>query len=129
MQYVALEATLAWATLEDRVRSCAGRTRFEWRMNEGPDCLQFDNVAATFRNGYRVRFAPRPRTPTGILIDGSQFAAEEWKLEPRAAGNSVVWSRQCAQGPHRDFSPERLAKEIVERLVRYHEEYTNACMP
>lgn len=121
-----------WATLKDLVKRLAygitGHT-FEWCTNDGPDCLQLNYVAATFRDGYRVLFDRRPRDGSGSLFfDDSPISTEEWQLEPTVTASSVVWSIQSVPKLHEDFSSNQLAEKIVARLVQYDKEYTTACM-
>jgi hypothetical protein len=120
-----------WTALKELVqRSADGITEAKWCMNDGPDCLQLDYVAATFRDGYRVLFDRRPKGGSTSLFAGdSPVSAEEWQLEPKVTGSSVMWSPRFVPKLHGDFSSNQLAEKIVARLVQYHEAYTKACIP
>jgi hypothetical protein len=121
-------------TLKSLVKGAAAAMTdqdFEWWINsDGSECLQLGYVAATFRAGHRILFDRRPRGGSmSLFVGDSPVPAEEWQLEPRGAANSPVWAVRSASKRRGEFPSNQRAKEIVERLVRYHEDYTKACMP
>lgn len=123
-----------WATLKRLIKVLAdGITdqNFDWCTNDdGSECVQLGYVAATFRGGHRILFDRRPRGGSTSLFPGdSPIAAEEWQLEPRVTASSVMWSIRSVPKRPGDVPTNQLAKEIAARLIRYHEEYTKACMP
>jgi hypothetical protein len=121
-----------WATLKDLVKRFAngipGHT-FEWCTNDGPGCLQLRYVAATFRDGYyRILFDRRTRGgPGSRFVEDSPVPTEEWQLEPKITGSSVLWFPRRAPKLQGDFSSSQIAQEIIARLIRYDEDYTKAC--
>src|SRR5579862_4847277 len=126
------QAESEWATLKDLVKERVDGTPVEWRTNDGPGCLQFNYVAATFLDPCRVVFDRRPRGGSGSFFRGdSPISDEEWRLDLSLAESSVVWSIRIVPKlhGHGHFSSEQLAEQIVARLAQYHEDYTKACMP
>jgi hypothetical protein len=134
---VAQRAAAEWRHLKDLTKALtAGKAiddnPFVWAPYNAPypDFLQLKNVAATFidrgtRNGVpqncSVRFDRNASVTQGVFLeDESPVPAEVWSLEPRAAGQNVVWQ---VKELGTSFTSPELASQVAIRLVKQYEAY------
>jgi hypothetical protein len=137
---VAQRAAAEWRHLKDLTKALtAGKAMddnpFVWAPYNAPypDFLQLKNVAATFidrgtRNGIpqncSVRFDRNASVAQGVFLeDESPVPAEVWSLEPRAAGQNVVWQ---VKELGKSFTSPELASQVAIRLVKQYEAYEAA---
>jgi Fic family protein len=139
-EIVAEGAAAEWQRLKDLTRSLtAGKAvdgnPFVWtpyRTHE-QDFLQLKNVAASFFDrgqcngiplGCRIRFDRHASSAQGVFSeDKSPTPSEEWSLEPRADGKTIVWR---VSERDKSFTSPELASQVAIRLVEHYEAYEHA---
>jgi hypothetical protein len=139
-EIVAEGAAAEWQRLKDLTRSLtAGKAvdgnPFVWtpyRTHE-QDFLQLKNVAASFFDrgqcngiplGCRIRFDRHASSAQGVFSeDKSPTPGEEWSLEPRADGKTIVWR---VSERDKSFTSPELASQVAIRLVEHYEAYEHA---